>query len=382
MLLGLDGIPLCAPKTGVGHYTFELARELALLRPADELRLLSPHPFCYPSDTAELAQWPENLHATRPAIRRWERFWFAVGLPRYLRRTGITLFHGTNYDIPLGWDGTKILTVHDLSLFRYARTHERRLVWRARWRWPLMLRAADAIITPTEYVRRELLDYFRLPPAKVTAIPEAPRPQFQPLDAALTADTRRRLGVADDFILFVGTVEPRKNLATLVQAYAEMVSHTDLRPQLVIAGQKGWLTEKFFADLRLSSVADRVHFTGYISENDLQALYASCRTFVYPSLYEGFGLPPLEAMACGAPVVASRIGSHSEILRDAACLVAPENVNELTAALINLLTNAGAQQDLAERGRQRAAEFTWAGAARQTLEVYAAHEKRLTAIMR
>lgn len=377
MLLGFDGIPLCAPKTGIGHYTFELARELALLLPADELRLLSPHPFSYPSDPADDARWPENLHAVRPHVRRWERFWFAVGLPRYLRRTGITLFHGTNYEIPLGWRGTKILTVHDLSLFRYAHTHERRLVWRARWRWPLMLRAADAIITPTEYIRRELLDHFKLSPARVTAIPEAPRPQFQPLDAAQTTATRQRLGVTDDFILFVGTVEPRKNLATLVRAYHELLQHTDLRPQLVIAGQKGWLTEKFFAELRMSAVADRVHFTGYISESDLQALYASCRVFVYPSLYEGFGLPPLEAMACGAPVIASRIGSHTEILHDAACLVAPESVSELTATLVNLLTDEGNRQELSDKGRRRAAEFTWARAAQRTLEVYCAICTRL-----
>ena len=369
MLIGLDGIPLCAPKTGIGHYTFELARALAEHAPAQDFRLLSPHPFqCQPRP--DETPWPQNLTAIQPPVRRWERFWFGVGLPRYLRRGRYSLFHGTNYEVPLGWRGPSVMTIHDLSLFRFPHTHEWRLVWRARWRWPLMTRAASMIITPTAYIRREVLEYLKLPTAKVVAVPEAPRPRFQPMKPDETAAARRRLGVSEDFILFVGTVEPRKNLATLVRAYDELLRTTDLRPQLVIAGQKGWLTDDFFAGLAGSDVAERVHFTGYVSEDDLRALYAACRVFVYPSLYEGFGLPPLEAMACGAPVIASRIGSHSEILGDAACLLEAEDAASLAGALARLLRDENERRHLRAAGIKRAAAYTWQRAASETWAVY------------
>jgi glycosyltransferase involved in cell wall biosynthesis len=371
MLIGIDGIPLCAPKTGVGHYTFELARGLAEAAPDEEFALLSPHRFHYPQPDEN--SWPANLGARQAQTRRWERFWFAVGLTRYLRRYSFDLFHGTNYEVPLGWRGPSVLTIHDLSLFRFPQTHEKRLVWRARWRWPLMTRAAQMIITPTEYIRREVLERLKIAPDKVIAIHEAARPAFTPLAREATAETRRRLGVEDDFILFVGTVEPRKNLHTLVKAFGELLRQTNLRPQLVIAGQRGWLMEDFFAG---AGAAERVHFTGYLTENELRELYSSCRVFVYPSLYEGFGLPPLEAMACGAPVVASRIGSHTEVLGDAAQLFEPENTDELAAILSRLLQDENERRALREAGRQKAAQYSWPQAARQTLEVYAEAMRR------
>ena len=374
MRIGLDGIPLCAVKTGVGHYTFELSRALAKHAPQTDFQLLSPHRFHYPK-TGETS-WPLNLSATQTRARRWERFWFAVGLPRLLRRQSFDLFHGTNYEVPLGWRGPSVLTIHDLSLFRFPHTHERRLVWRARWRWPLMTRAARMIITPTEYIRREVVQYLKIAPEKVVAIHEAPRPTFGPQARAETLEIRQRLGVADDFILFVGTVEPRKNLQTLVRAYAELLRQSDFAPQLVIAGQKGWLVDEWLARVASSDLAGRVHFTGYVSEEELRALYASCRVFVYPSLYEGFGLPPLEAMACGAPVVASRIGSHEEVLGHAAQLFDAENATELAAVLARLLGDNGERQVLLEAGLRHAKEFTWERATHLTWEVYEEARRR------
>jgi alpha-1,3-rhamnosyl/mannosyltransferase len=371
MLIGLDGIPLCAPKTGVGHYTCELGRALAELRPADEFDFLSQHRF-----RQDETGWPANLRCVQPRVRRWERFWFAVGLPRYLRRHKFSLFHGTNYEVPLGWRGPSVLTIHDLSLFRYPETHERRLVWRARWRWPLMTRAAQMIVTPTDFVRREVVEKLNLAPDKVVAVPEAARPAFQPAPLAETAATRRRLGVADDFILFVGTVEPRKNLATLARAYEELLRQTEAPPQLVITGQKGWKMDDFLARAASSDLAGRVLFTGYVSETDLRDLYSSCRVFVYPSLYEGFGLPPLEAMACGAAVVASDIGSHREVLGHAARLVEATDETALAGQLARLLRDEDARRALGAAGRRRAAEFSWARAARLTWEVYAEARRR------
>jgi glycosyltransferase involved in cell wall biosynthesis len=213
-------------------------------------------------------------------------------------------------------------------------------------------------------------------PEKVVAVAEAPRDNFRPINAAESERTRKHLGVEDEFLLFVGTIEPRKNLRVLLQAFDEVLRATDARPQLVIAGKKGWLTDDLFVELKTSGLAERVLFTGYLPDEDLCALYSSCRAFVYPSLYEGFGLPPLEAMACGAPVIASRISSLVEVAGRAARLFAPDNSAELARRIITLLADEDERRHLSSLGRQRAAQFSWHQTALKTLEVYAEAMKR------
>src|SRR5262249_4404973 len=151
----------------------------------------------------------------------------------------------------------------------------------------------------------EVCEYFNIQSEKVSAIPLAPRSSFTP--SAETDETRRRLGIEDEFLLFVGTIEPRKNLLVLVQALEEVLRATDLRPQLVVGGKIGWKSEELMSQLEHSPAWDRMKLVGFVSDEDLRALYSSCHAFIYPSIYEGFGLPPLEAMACGAPVIASRV---------------------------------------------------------------------------
>ena len=233
-----------------------------------------------------------------------------------------------------------------------------------------MTRIAAHVITDSESVRTEIREHLGVSADKITAVPLAPRRMFRPVPEPEAREVRRRLGVEDEFVLFVGTVEPRKNLLTLVRAFDEMSRATDQRPQLVIAGQKGWLTDKLYEYVEQSALRDRIMFTGYLSDEDLRALYSSCRVSVYPSLYEGFGLPPLEAMACGAPVITSRIPVMMETSAGAARLVVPTDVEELTAALVELLTDEGARNELREAGLRRAAEYTWERTAQQTLDVY------------
>jgi glycosyltransferase involved in cell wall biosynthesis len=181
---------------------------------------------------------------------------------------------------------------------------------------------------------------------------------------------RRKLGVEDDFLLYVGTIEPRKNLNVLLDAYRKIIGSAGLEPQLVIAGKKGWLTDDLFGRLRELGIKDRVHFTGYLPDNDLCALYSSCRIFIYPSKYEGFGLPPLEAMACGAVVIASSTPAVTEVVEDAACLVAPGEVNELAEAMITLLRDENERRRLSAAGLKRALQFSWNRTAQLMLGVY------------
>ena len=365
MRIGIDGIPLATPKTGIGHYTFELSHALAQIAPEDEFEIIAPVPLEMSSTTT-----PPNLHTILGRSGALRRRWWTIGLPLHVFENKLALFHGTNYMVPLWQRCLTVVTIHDLSLLLHADTHREELVRRAKRRLPTMTRIASHILTDSEAVKKEIVQHLAVSPEKITAVPLAVRRAFAPVHANAAAETRHRLGVEDDFILFVGTVEPRKNLITLVRAFDELMRTTDLSHQLVVAGQKGWLTEDLYTYVEQSALKDRILFTGYVSDEDLASLYSSCKVSVYPSLYEGFGLPPLEAMACGAPVITSRIPVIMETASGAARLVAPTDIDEVTAALVEMLNDAKARAHYSSVGRQRASEFTWEQTAERTLEVY------------
>jgi glycosyltransferase involved in cell wall biosynthesis len=226
------------------------------------------------------------------------------------------------------------------------------------------------IITGSESVKREICSHLGVPSSKVAVTPYAPRSVFKRVAQTSTIEIRKRLGIAGDFILFVGTIEPRKNLQTLARAFAELLHSTPHRPQLVIAGKAGWLMSDFHSDLKLAGVDDKVCFTGYVGDEELRALYSSCSLFVYPSIYEGFGLPPLEAMACGAPVVTSDISAIRETVGTAARLVSPLDVEGLAGVMARLLTDNGEREMLGNLGLEHARKFTWQRTASLTLDVY------------
>lgn len=364
MRIGLDGLPLTQLKTGVGAYTLELARALAAQAPQDEFQLISPRPFAPSASCGDLAK---NLEFVYSKPNLLQRRWWSLGMPSYIRRNSIALFHGTNYEVPLRGDCPSVVTIHDLSLLLHSSTHETRAVLRARLRLPRMARRATLVITDSEPVRREVCEHLKLAPEKVIAIPLAPQPEFTPVPPELTADARKRLHVEDEFLLYAGTVEPRKNLITLLRAFEDVLRTTSLRPQLVIAGKLGWKENDSLTDIEKSAFKDRIKITGYIKDEDLRALYSSCRAFVYPSIYEGFGLPPLEAMACGAPVIASAVPS---VTSDAARVIEATDVQALARNIVELLTDVQARESLSAAGLKHAAKFSWAETAMLTREVY------------
>ena len=368
MRIGIDGIPLAELKTGVGHYTFEIALELARQAPSDLFEILSHLPF---SHAAVLnLDAPDNLTFIKQPVNSATRHWWTIGLPLYIKRARLDLFHGTNYDIPI-WGGCPtVLTIHDLSLLLVPATHEERRVRRARRRLPVMSRLATLIITPTNAVKSEVCEHLRIPRDKIVVVNEAPRRSFQPMPFAQASATVQRLGIDEEFILYVGTIEPRKNLVTLVKAFEEVLRSTSLRPQLVIAGKKGWLTDELFAYIDSAKLGDRICLTGYVSDAELRALYSACRVMVYPALYEGAGLPTLEAMACGAPVITTNTPAISEMVGDNARLFSPADFRTLAKHIVELLTTPAARDSLSRSGIDHAARFSWERAARETLEVY------------
>lgn len=373
MRIGIDGLSLTEELTGIGYYTLELANHLALAAPTDDIQIVAPRAYWPSLDQFEP---PTNLRLVRSRVSPITRHWWSIGLPRYLRRKGIEVFHGTNFEVPLRRVCPAVVTVHDLSMLLYPQTQERKRVRRAQRRLPLMARAATMIITPTESVRREVHEHLRIPLERIVAIPEAARSCFRRVEPGQTKATRDRLGIRDEFLLSVGTIEPRKNLATLLRAFEEVLRVRKKPLQLVIAGRKGWLVDELCESLKHSPAAAGIILTGYLADEDLRALYSSCGAFLYPSIYEGFGLPPLEAMACGAPVIASDIPSIQEVAGGAARLFSAGATQELTRAIIETLDSATAQQNLATAGIKRAAEFSWLRAANATRNVYAEARER------
>ena len=369
MRVGLDGYPLAEPRTGVGHYTLELARALALIAPSDRFELVSPAPFSS-SALEEINQANlSNLRAVHLKTSRIRGHWWAVGLPLYVTKARFDLFHGTNFEVPF-WNRHSVVTSHDLSALLHREKHRDSLARRARLRLPIVAKLARKIITPTESVKREVCEHLRVKANKVIAIPSAARQSFRPVPSEQTVETRKRLAIEDDCLLLVGTLEPRKNLLTLLKAFDQIVRQTSLRPQLVITGGEGWLMDETFSFIKHSGIGDRLRLTGYLGDDELRALYSSCRIFVYPSLYEGFGLPPLEAMACGAPVIAGRVAALQEVLGSAARLFDPLNVEALAGSIVELMENDEERRRMASNGPKHAAKFSWAETARRTLNVY------------
>jgi glycosyltransferase involved in cell wall biosynthesis len=369
MRVGIDGYPLSEARAGIGHYTLELALALALLSPSDDFELVSPAPFNQASiNEIEQAGLP-NLHTVNPRASSIRGHWWSIGLPLHLRRARFDLFHGTNFDVPFWKRGRSVVTIHDLSALLHPEKHRSRLVRRARVRMPLVVRIADAIVTPTESVKRDVCNHLGVKPEKVFATPLAARRIFKPLTPEETRSVRERLNVEDDFLLFVGTLEPRKNLITLLKAFTQLApSHPHL--QLVIAGGEGWLMDEMRAYIDQSPIRERLCFTGYLSDKDLRALYSSCVAMVYPSIYEGFGLPPLEAMACGAAVIAGRIPALEETLGPAAVLVESLDVDALARSIRQVIEDEDHRQALQTKGLERAQMFSWAKTAGLTLDLY------------
>ncbi len=368
MRIAIDAIPLAAAKTGVGHYTDALAIWLARTHPDHEYELISPFDFSIESSNGHPG--PTNLNKRFMPVRSVFRKWWLVGLPTLLHISPVDVFHGTNYCIPIFAPCPTVVTIHDLSLFSQAETHETANVTRGRRRMPLMARRASAIIAPSEWTRREIREYLGVHEDRIRVIPEAARETMRPCDKVEGARVLEKYLISFPYILFVGTIEPRKNLLTLVRAYDELLRTTDERPHLVICGGRGWLESDVFALVDELKLSDMIHFTGYVDDEHLPALYSNAEAFVYPSLYEGFGLPPLEAMACGAPVITSNSSSLPEVVGSAGLTFEPRDWRALAKRMADVLGDQSLRDRMRSAGLKRAATFSWAKAADETQVVY------------
>jgi glycosyltransferase involved in cell wall biosynthesis len=281
----------------------------------------------------------------------------------------IDLFHATDHLLPRLTRAKSVFTLHDLVFRFYPHTHKPLNRWFLTLTMPRFLRAADAVIAVSESTKRDAIQAYGIDEAKITVIYEGVSDHFRRVSPEAIVAVRHKYSLPDEFILSLGTIEPRKNLTSLLEAY-----HT-LRNEgsplgLVIVGKKGWLYSGFFNRMHELGLEHDVVFPGFVPDEDLPALYSTADLFVFPSLYEGFGLPVLEALACGTPVVASNASSLPEVAGEAALLVDPSSVEALVRAVKDVLGNRELREDLRERGPKQAARFNWQRAARDTLAVY------------
>ena len=299
-------------------------------------------------------------------VAHW--FWYEHRLRRDIRKDGgYNLYHETGFFPPdIGGRLPVVHTVYDLSLRRHAHTHPRERVCYYEFFIRRRLPQAAHVLAISEYVRQEILDEFRLDPQMVTTVPLAPDPHFFPRSEEQVDLTLARLGLARPYILFAGTLEPRKNLKLLIEALPLM--RHDI--PLVLAGWSGWGDKTWLERLQNLGLTQRVILSGYVEDEDLACLYSAATALVYPSLYEGFGLPILEAMACGCPVVCSNTSCLPETAGDAAFLVDPHDPGALAAILDDLVENDMLRREMSERGRIRAAMFTWEKTAQRTRAVF------------
>ena len=232
-------------------------------------------------------------------------------------------------------------------------------------------KTAAHIITPSEYSRQDLIETYNLSLGKISMIPHAAPRFFKPVtDAVEIQRVRRKYKLNGEFILAVGSIQPRKNLARLIEAYSILIKRRENVPPLVLVGKKAWLFEETFRATSSHGVENRVQFTDFVPDEDLPALYSAAACFVYPSFFEGFGLPPLEAMQCGAPVIAGNRTSLPEVVGDAGLLVDPFDTNAIADALEKLISDKDLREDLSRRGLERAKKFSWLETARRTLSVF------------
>jgi glycosyltransferase involved in cell wall biosynthesis len=295
-----------------------------------------------------------------------------VTLSAELRRRPVDLLH-VQYTAPPFAPCPVVVTIHDLSFEHLPETFKRRSRVQLRLTVRRTARAAAHVIAPSEYTRQDLIKSYGLDPERVSVVPLAAAPHFRPVeDAAELARVRARYHIGGEYVLAVGSIQPRKNLARLVRAYADLrrARGRSNLPQLVLVGRQAWLYGETLRAVEESGARDSIILTGYVSEGDLPALYTGALCFVYPSFFEGFGLPPLEAMRCGAPVLAGDLTSLPEVVGDAGLLVDPLDTGALARALGRLVDDAALRADLRERGLDRARSFDWRHTARMTLQVY------------
>jgi len=370
MRIGMDARCILVQRTGVGNYTLNLIKGLAKIDQHNSYVLFYTW-FKKPQENILLI---DKKNFKNKVIHIPHRFlnllWRTVRYPSVETWVGkVDVFHSPSFQLTPQKQGRSVLTIHDLCFLVYKKYAIKSSRLHYGRRIKSYAQGADAIITISQNSKKDIINYLDISPERIFVIPAGKDQKFKPQnDPETISKIREKYRLKRAFILHVGTLEPRKNLVGLIQAYHRSKARKEY--QLVIAGGKGWMYKEIFKTVEKLGLTKEVIFTGYVPEDDLPALYSASSLFVFPSLYEGFGLPPLEAMACGTPVVTSKVSSLPEVTGDAALLVDPFNIEEIKDSIDLVLSDQKLASSLKKKGLERAGLLTWEKTAEKTIEVY------------
>lgn len=363
MKIAIDYTSAARQRAGIGRYTRSLLRALSLQTDQNQYVLYVPRDATQLDDARA---FPPNFRVVRAPLNErymvalWQRA--RVPLPVEIFTGASDVFYSPDFVLPPTRAKRKILTVHDLSFKRHPETAVPNLKWYLEGAVPRAVQRADLILADSNATRRDLIELFAAPAARVRILYSGCDPCFRRVtDAAELERVRRAYGLYKPFILNVGTIEPRKNLARLIQAFSQLKQRREL--DLVIAGGRGWMYDEIYQAPEKFRVSAQVRFIGFTPDEDLPALYSLAELFAYPSLYEGFGLPVLEALACGAAVVTANNSSLPEVAGDAALLVDARDVDALAWAMSRLLDDAPWRATLQRKALAQAKKFSWTASA-------------------
>jgi glycosyltransferase involved in cell wall biosynthesis len=371
MRIAIDYTPAITQSAGIARYTRDLVDALARLDSGDRYTLFSAE---RPTKERPLPH-AANLRprvvplGNRYATIMWQRLRLPVPIELFVGR--VRVVHGPDFILPPALGARRVVTIHDLAFLTHPECAVPALAQYLATVVPRAVRAADRVIADSQRTADDLVERLGTPPAKITVIPLGITPGFTlHADPAAVEALRAKYGLQRPFVLAVGTIEPRKNYERLIAAFAAARRVPGGPAMLVIAGKPGWLYEGVYKAVQTRGVGDAVRFLDYVPNAELPLLYHAADAVATPSIYEGFGIPVVEAMASGTPVVCSTGGSLPEVAGDAALLVAPEDVDGLASALARIVGDAGLRETLRARGLERAARYTWEAAARAHVAVY------------
>ncbi len=361
MLIGIDGNEANVGKrVGIGEYACELLWQFYKISSADYRIFLKTNPRSLPE---ERSGWKYQLIQPK-------KLWTQIGLPFYLytHRPKPDVFFSPTHYAPRFCPSPVVIAIMDLSYFHFPEMFKKSDLYQLKHWTTYSIKKATRVLAISQATKNDIIKHYHLNPGKiVVTYPglKAPGKGDSNSDSDMET-TRKKYGISNEYLLFVGTIQPRKNIARLIQAFSMLQSKNI---DLVLVGKKGWLYEEILEAPKKFEVEDRVKFLDFVPDADLPILYRGALCFILPSLYEGFGLPVLEAMANDCPVITSNVSSLPEVAGDAAILVDPESIESIKEGIERLLNDKKLREELIEKGRQQVKKFSWEKCARETLAV-------------